>query len=524
LNFRKKILLLITLATAARLIIASTIELGNDEVYYWTYAQHLQWNYFDHPPIVGWLIRLTTTNLLLHTELFVRLGAIILSAISTLLIYKIGTFVKNEQTGWYAALLYTASIYTSIIAGTFILPDSPQMVFWLWSILLLIKIVNLRVSSSQSRRLWCWFGISAGLCIMSKVHGVFIWFAVVLYAVFFNKSWLKNKSIYLAAAISLLIVSPIIIWNIQNNFISYTYHGSRVSLSGAGLNIDGFVRELAGGFFYNNPLNFLLIWSSIISFWKGRLATNKNEVRLLLCCSLPLIGVLLFVSLFRDTLPHWSGPAYSSLIILAAVKLASVTNNNINHVSTILKSSLAFIIILSIAGIGIINFFPGTLSPKKSGVNIGDGDFTLDMYGWKETGVKIDSVYKRDIAQNLMPVDAPIIINKWFPAAHIDFYVASLTGQQTFASGNLFDLHQYHWLNQYKRPLKNGDAAYFIMPSNLYKQEDIERLKQNFSIITPPVDIPVYRSGVLCKRVYIFRLKGYHTVTAPGVNNMNLNQ
>lgn len=350
-------MLLITFATLARLIIASAIELGNDEVYYWTYALHLQWNYFDHPPIVGWLIRLTTANLLLHTELFVRLAAIIASAICTLLIYKIGAVVKNRQTGWYAALLYTASIYSSIIAGTFILPDSPQMVFWLWSILLLLKIVTLPVNNSQSRMFWCWFGISAGLCIMSKVHGVFLWFTVGFYAAFFNKSWLKDKSIYLSAAISLLIVSPIIAWNIQNDFISYSYHGSRVSLAGAGLNIDGFLRELFGGFFYNNPLNFLLIWSSILAVWKGRLTTNRREIRLLLCCGLPLIGVLLIVSLFRDTLPHWSGPAYSCLIILAAIRLASAADSKTSRVHTFLKSSLAFIIILSIAGILIINFF-----------------------------------------------------------------------------------------------------------------------------------------------------------------------
>lgn len=509
---------LITFAAIARLIIAGTIELGNDEVYYWTYALHLQWNYFDHPPIAGWLIRLTTANLLLHTELFVRLGAIVSSGICTLLIYKIGTVVKNSQTGWYAALLYTASIYSSIIAGTFILPDSPQMVFWLWSILLLLKIVKLPVPNSQSGTLWLLFGVAGGLCIMSKVHGVFLWFAVVLYAVFFNRMWFRDKSVYLAAVISLLIVSPIIAWNIQNDFISYTYHGSRVSLLEAGLNTDAFVRELAGGFFYNNPLNFILIWSSVIAFWRGRLPADKREVRLLLCCSLPLIGVLLFVSLFRDTLPHWSGPAYSCLIVLAAARLAPVTGNETSRTPRFLKASLGFIIILSIVGLVIINFFPGTLSPKKSGTDMGEGDFTLDLYGWEQTGVKVDSVYKRDIAQKIMPVGALIVVNKWFPAAHIDFYVASKTGQQTCALGNLFDLHQYHWHNQYKTPLRNGASAYFIMPSHLYKPEDIEQLKQYFSIITPPADIPVYRNGAICKRVYVFRLKGYHSVASDAGN------
>ena len=516
----KKILLLIIFATLARLIIAGSLELGNDEVYYWTYALHLQWNYFDHPPIVGWLIRLTTANLLLHTELFVRFGAIISSAMGTFLIYRTGTVARNKQTGWYAALLYTASPYCSIIAGTFILPDSPQMVFWLWSIFLLIRIVKLPLISSSSPKLWCWFGVSAGLCVMCKVHGVFLWFAVVLYALFYNRSWFNDKSIYLSVVISLLIVSPVIAWNIQNHFISYAYHSNRVTLSGAALNLDGFAKELAGSFFYNNPLNFVLIWSSIITFWKGKVTTDKSQIRLLLCCGLPLIGVLLIVSLFKDTLPHWSGPGYSCLIILAAIRLSSVFGNKISRVHTYLKYSLAFTAVLSIAGIIVINCFPGTLSSKKSGLNTGEGDFTLDMYGWKETGIKIDSVFKSDSIKKTMPGNAPIIINNWFPAAHIDFYIASITSHETYALGNLFNLHQYFWYNQYKKPLRNGDAAYFIMPSNLYKPEDIEQLKQNFLSISPPDVICIYRQRVLCKRIYIFRLKGYRS-NARNIRDLN---
>jgi len=44
------------------LLIACFTELGNDEVYYYTYALQPDWNHFDHPPMVGLLIRLTTIN------------------------------------------------------------------------------------------------------------------------------------------------------------------------------------------------------------------------------------------------------------------------------------------------------------------------------------------------------------------------------------------------------------------------------------------------------------------------------
>ncbi len=509
-NYKSKIILLVAIASLVRLFIANAIELGNDEVYYWTYALHLQTNYFDHPPMVGWLIRLTTANLLLHSELFVRLGAVISSAVSTVLIYKTTSEAADRKAGWYAALLYTASVYGSIIAGTFILPDSPQMVFWLWSILLLLKISKLPRSSRQNTVLWIWFGISAGLCMMSKVHGIFLWVAVLLYSIFINGKWLKYRGVYIAAFISLLIVSPIIVWNIQNNFISYTYHGSRVSLWGAGIQADSFVRELAGEFFYNNPFNFFILWISVIAAVKGKLRVDKAIVWLVLFCSLPLIVILIFISLFKDTLPHWSCPAYSTLIILAAIKLAGAKENRTRYVRTFLVSSLAFIGVLVIAGVILINHFPGTISWQKTGTKTGDGDPTLDMYGWKETGSAIDSVIRSDAVHGVIKAKS-IIISKWFPAAHIDFYIAYAAGLQTYGLGNLFDLHHYFWLNQYKKALNNGDDAYYIVPSNAYNSEEVDVFRKSFKRISSPVIVPQLRGGKVCRYFYVYRLYGFHS-------------
>ena len=139
-NYRRNTLLLILIATVVRAVAACTTELGNDEVYYRLYAEHLQWNYFDHPPIVGWLIRFTTANLFFDSAFFIRLGAIIAAAITTWFIFLSGKRLNNEYSGFLAAVLYTCSIYGSVIAGTFILPDSPQMVCWSAGLYLLIKI------------------------------------------------------------------------------------------------------------------------------------------------------------------------------------------------------------------------------------------------------------------------------------------------------------------------------------------------------------------------------------------------
>nr|WP_315820172.1 glycosyltransferase family 39 protein [Paraflavitalea speifideiaquila] len=102
-NYHKPLIGLIVISSLIRMVVAGSIELSNDEVYYWTYALHLQWNYFDHPPMIALLIRLFTGNLLVQQELFIRLGAIVCAAINTWQIYQLGKRVKDEYTGWLAA-------------------------------------------------------------------------------------------------------------------------------------------------------------------------------------------------------------------------------------------------------------------------------------------------------------------------------------------------------------------------------------------------------------------------------------
>ena len=72
----QRLVQLVVFASLLRMVVAAVLEFGNDEVYYFLYALDLQANYFDHPPGVALLIRLSTLNLLLTDEFFVRLGAI----------------------------------------------------------------------------------------------------------------------------------------------------------------------------------------------------------------------------------------------------------------------------------------------------------------------------------------------------------------------------------------------------------------------------------------------------------------
>src|SRR5688572_30596841 len=176
-GYRHKVIVLIILFLTLRLITASVLELGNDEAYYWLYSQDLQWNYFDHPPMVAAWVRLSTLNGWLEEyEVMVRAGSVVSCALSTWFLYKAVSLVHSQRAGWFAACLLNASLYAGLVAGVLIMPDSPQLFFWSFCLWQIAKLMH------NDRNWWTWilFGISAGLCVMSKVHGVFIWFGLGL--------------------------------------------------------------------------------------------------------------------------------------------------------------------------------------------------------------------------------------------------------------------------------------------------------------------------------------------------------
>jgi len=502
LNYRRNTLLLILVATIVRMFVAGTIELGNDEVYYRLYADPLQWNYFDHPPMVGWLIRLSTFNLYFDNGFTIRLGAVVCGALTTWLLYKCGERLLNEYTGFLAALLYTATIYGSIVAGTFILPDSPQMVCWSGALLLLIKITESKYFTKKTTKDILWFGVVTGLGMLCKIHTVFLWFGFGLYLLLYNRDWLKHWSIYAAAAITILLFTPVLLWNVQHDFITFTYHGKRVDVATGGLDIESFLSFTGGQVFYCNPIVFFLIVRAV---WHRDLFVKPHHKRVLLLVGLPLIVMATGVSLFKELLPHWTGPAYSSLILLTASYFSGKqwASGSKRKVPLVFNIAIALIFFVVVAGVAVINFFPGTLGSKQTEKR-GDGDFTLDMYGWKDFSKQFDSIYHS--THNVRSGKTIILSDEWFPASHLDFYVAKPLQLQTVVLGPIEYIHQYKWLNKQRGPITDSTDIYVISPSNSQVH------KESFAVLkdiapTHTDSVIQYRNGEAARRFFIYYYK-----------------
>ena len=493
-EYKKSTVLLICIATLVRLLLSGFVELNNDEAYYCTYAAHLQWNYFDHPPMIALCIRFFTAGLSLHHEFFVRLAAVISAAIGTWIIFRIGSLLKDEYTGWLAACLFTASFYSSVIAGTLMLPDSPQLVFWLLGVYLMLHIIR----SPRNNISFLLLGVVLGLCVLSKVHGVFCWAGFGAYILFARRDLLKNPFLYIAFLLTVVMLIPSYLWSTHNSFSTYAYHSSRISFNR--LQADSFFRELLGPAAYNNPVNVVLLVCALL-FFRRRRNIFPASGGLLLWVGLPLIFTVLLLSLFNDTLPHWSGPAYTTLIPLTALYLRERGGK-----VRVVKYALALVSIGLVLAIAIINYWPGTMGNRKM-PDYGRADATLDMSGWGAFATDMDTLYrKNDRPGGLQP--KMLFANYWFPGGHLNYYVSPKLGLPVKVTGSLNNIHHFAWLNMYVPPLHAGDNAWYVDVSN-YDEPIPSALAGAFEKVGAPVAISQMRGGKVARYFYIYPLLNY---------------
>lgn len=501
-KIRLTLIIILVVSALLRAFLACFLELTNDEAYYWVYAKFPDWSHFDHPPLVGWLIQLTTFNLDLHHEFFVRMGAVLFGTFNTWLIYLIGGRARNPMTGLYASILYTTSFYCSVVSGTFVMPDTTQTLFWLMTLYFLMRALPDTGLSGKSRNYFLLAGLTIGLAMLSKYHAVVLWAGLLGYIILYNYRWLKTKEFYLSLLITILVFLPVLIWNMHHDWVSFSFHEERIELQKLSFSPSSFGTELGGIFFYHNPVNVIIIIAALAAVWRKKRFMDIQKVRLLLWLSLPLIAGIITISMFRPTLPHWSGPAWLCLIILAAAFLDNAGNSMSRHrfLPRPLFLSLMFFLLVIVLTVGHIR--SGWFQTEKL-----SGDPSLDMTGWIQLQGAFDQTYQQDQEAGRMQKDPVMLSYRWFPAANADFYLAHRLGMKVYVIGKMERMHKYFWINREEGSLKAGSDAYYLTFSNDRHNPD-HLFGTCYQYIEPPDSVMFCRGGLVVKKAYIYRLKG----------------
>jgi 4-amino-4-deoxy-L-arabinose transferase-like glycosyltransferase len=373
----------ICIAALVHFVLGFSVEFSVDEAHYALYAKHLAWSYFDHPPLVGWiqwpLVSLTSS------EGIIRLIPELLWILSVFLVYQVTLEIHHLIQGRNAGYLTTAlpsanscglMAVLAIIAAPLphvlaigLLPDT-----LLAPLSLGLMLMALRWTHKDSFSLGDWVitGLLLGLAGLSKYTAAFT--ALALLFVFLaspKKVWITKAGFWIAAAIALIVISPVLYWNWINDWISFKYqiaHGSggvwawRRVATFIGIQIACF-----------GPL--LLLGTFI--FLKHCLRSQKAILIALL--SFFVIPFTIFASLSGGGgLPHWTTPAWFCLAPFAGIGLAKAWAMQHRLAIRLLVIGQLLICIL---GFGFV---------LSGGINSSSikSNPIADLYGWKIAGQK----------------------------------------------------------------------------------------------------------------------------------------
>jgi hypothetical protein len=303
-----------------RLIASAFIGLGMDESYSTAISRDLHLSYFDHPPLHQWIAH--AAGEAVGYGRWTRLPFIALFAGSSWLMFRLTARLFGDTAGVWALLALNLSAFFSVAAGAWVLPDGPLIFCELAAFLCVTRLFFPRLGEGD--RPWVWWpatGLWLGLAALSKYQAatVGLGLALFLLTTAVGRRELRRPWPYVAAAIVLALAAPVLVWNAQHQWISFTFQGARGAprhLAPAGPLIG-----LAG------QTALLLPWIAVPLIWAGYGAARagRADARSWLCLMAAAPTIVLFTLLplvGSKVLPHWPMPGWLLLFPVLGDRLA----------------------------------------------------------------------------------------------------------------------------------------------------------------------------------------------------------
>ncbi len=527
-KYKHYALYLIVLVALYHLFIIGIVGPGDNEAYYWTWSKHLDLSYFDHPPMVAYMIALTTA-VGGDSVFFLRIGTVLLFCITSLLIYLLAFELSGSRKTAFYSLCLTNIIPLFFLVGILTVPDAPLAAFWLLYLYLLLRVV-------KGNPWWHWYvmGFVLGLAVLSKYFAVLLVPSTLLFLLSDKRlrAFLKSPHPYIGLLVSAAVASPILIWNIREGWASFTYHLST---------------RHEGGVFWNNLWTlvigqlgvvtpFLLFcFIAIFFIFVKRCFSSGGNVRekFIVLTSVPtLVFFYIVMCLTNDAEPHWPGLGYIPLLIGAVWQYPEylVKKRNLNvrfsrrgssvfsflrmwlkgprafklFVGAALVVPLVFILIMN------IQLFYPLYRPAISSIDnpsdltgweVGQYDATSDLFGWEEVAEKV-----RKISTEMMEKgEAPFVFSFHYNIVSQLSYALKDT-QDVFCLNNSTDQFDF-W--QDTKDLWGRNAIYVL--TNRYYLPPQDGFM--FERIEGPETVVTLRAGnYMAREHYIYRCFGYNGI------------
>lgn len=291
------------------LLYNSCLPLHPDEAYYWVWSKNLQLSYYDHPPMVAYLIKLFT--LFNDSEWTIRLVSVTAVSSASWTIYLLARKMFSERVAELSLILF---LFIPLVQINYqvVTPDVPLLFFWTLTLYLAYGAIF-----ESKKNFFPLSGIAIGLMLLSKytgillVAGLFIFLLTTPY-----RQLLCQKTFYVIPGLALAVFSPVLLWNGLHNWASFYYqldHGIACNQMMGWLTFAEFWQNQA---LIANPIFF----AALLYYLVKNIKKNVTDLKLAFLLW-PFLFVLLFfnfTAMTKKVEANWPLPAYITGTILLA--------------------------------------------------------------------------------------------------------------------------------------------------------------------------------------------------------------
>jgi 4-amino-4-deoxy-L-arabinose transferase-like glycosyltransferase len=491
----KRTTAVLLLTAAVRLSFAATTPLFPDETYFWDWSRHLATGYFDHPPLIAWLIR-AGTFLLGDTVLGVRLGPVVAGVIGTVLVVATARRLAGDRAALGAATVLAVMPLSA--AGLMLAtPDAGLFACIAAVVYCVVRALDCQVGSRSSLAWWSFAGLAQGLAFWTKYTAVLVpaGLAVALLSRVEWRSRLREPGPYIGTLVAIAVFLPVFVWNARHNWQSFTFqlqHG----LSGSGGSILRHESEFIGSQLgLVSPILFAMM---VVALWNpgGSGGTSASPLRLLSPVAWLVLSFFMLSATRRRPEANWPAVAY------VPATLVLVSHARSRRWDRWLNAGIA------VAGTMTLVTYVNTFVPILT--IAARHDPAARASGWAELAQAVRSNSTSDSGIRYPPSAIRLFIagNRYQEASELAFH---LPGQPRTFSLNLGSRsNQYDFWPSFADRAAGGDTLIFVT-DDLGSGLDpvVSALTPHFADVGHGRPVSLARRGDVTKHLRIWTLAGW---------------
>ncbi|HAK87563.1 MAG TPA: hypothetical protein DHV16_02945 [Nitrospiraceae bacterium] len=417
-------------------ILHGPLDLGPDEAHYWEWSRRLDLSYYSKGPMIAYLIYIGT-SIFGDTVFGIRIMAVVFSALSSIYLFKLVNEMypdkqakgESQNANGSSIALISALLFQIIPLfapfGVIFTIDSPFIFFWILSLYIFWKAI-FQGQRAKGKGQWFLLGIVVGLGLLTKYTTAFFYLCAFLFLLFSEKRHLlKTFKPYAALLISLLVFSPVIIWNFQHDWVTIKHTAGQAHVAeGIKLSLKTFLEFFGSQIGIITPILFVMMCLSIFKLQKSESGLRSE---FLFWFFAPVIAFFMIKSIQGKVQPNWAMTGYiTGIIAFARYSVGKKVKGKG-------RKGLAAIAVLLAMVVTVISHYPSIIKlPVKL-------DPSSRLRGWKELGVEVGRIHDSISEKG----ETFIFSDRYQVSSELAFYVKGHPGTYSVNLGrrmNQYDL------------------------------------------------------------------------------------